>query len=201
MHSAPHAGDHGLRSEHPWRDKYGSAVSSHEYLPAMGKGTNHSQHDMSGFGGASNGYLPFEGQGTDFPHMDGRTSFRVQLWFDFDSDQLATYGAEHFQTFSDTSLPQRNLRMFGYSLDSQWCDSIHLVQNIDRNQLNARLRSLRRQGSTNPTQRTGHGERHPHQAKLSHKTSATAEKTRGNIITATEWAHRSTDALQSKWRC
>ena len=42
----------------------GTCVSSHEYPPPAGKGTDHLQHGMSGFGGARQGYPPFEGQDT-----------------------------------------------------------------------------------------------------------------------------------------
>ena len=78
MDRAPRMGDHGLRSEHPWRDMYG-------------------------FGGASKGYPPFEGQGTHSPRMDDRTSFRAQSRYDFELDQFATHEAEHFRTFPEFS--------------------------------------------------------------------------------------------------
>ena len=104
MDLAPRMSDHGLRSEHPWCDMYGSGMSSsHEYPPTLGQGTSHSQYGMNGFGGASKGYPPFEGQGTHSPRMDDRTSFRPKSRYDFELDQFATYETEHSRTFSEFS--------------------------------------------------------------------------------------------------
>ena len=81
----------------------------------------------------------------------------------------------HFPSSPDSD---RNLRMFGYSWGQQCRDSIRRMRNVVRSPLNASLTSLHRQGSTSLTRKTGHGARHPQQAKLSRKTDATAETTR-----------------------
>ena len=76
----------------------------------------------------------------------------------------------HFPSSPDSD---RNLRMFDYS----W-DSIRRMLNVVRSPPNARLTSLHRQDSTSLTRKTGHGARHPQQARLSRKTDVTAKRTR-----------------------